>query len=121
LVVVLAMLTTGMTMVLSSLYVRYRDINQIWPVVLRALFFATPIFYAATHYPESIRQFAAMTPLVMILSETRHAFIDPNAPSAATLVGGTPWLLVPIGISAAILGLGLLTFNRHASSIADQI
>jgi ABC-type polysaccharide/polyol phosphate transport system ATPase subunit/ABC-type polysaccharide/polyol phosphate export permease len=121
LVLLLAVLTTGLTMLLSSLYVRYRDIEQIWPVVLRALFFATPIFYAATHYPDSIRQVAAMTPLVMILSETRHAFIDPNAPSAAALAGGTARLLVPIGISAAILGLGLLTFNRHASSIADQI
>src|SRR6185369_9739841 len=34
LVLLLAVLTTGLTMLLSSLYVRYRDIEQIWPVVL---------------------------------------------------------------------------------------
>ena len=113
--------TTGVTLLLSSLYVRYRDTAQIWSVVQRALFFGTPIFYVATQYPESIREVAAMTPLVMIFSETRHAFIDPGAPSAAALAGGTLWLLVPVAISAAILGLGLLAYKRDALRIAERL
>ena len=106
---------------LSSLYVRYRDTEQIWRVIERALFFGSPIFYAATQYPESIREVAAMTPLVMVLSEMRHAFIDPDAPSAAELAGGAPWLLVPIALSALILGLGLWVFTRQAPRIAERL
>jgi ABC-type polysaccharide/polyol phosphate transport system ATPase subunit/ABC-type polysaccharide/polyol phosphate export permease len=121
LLMILAALTTGVLLLLSDLYVRYRDTEPIWKVVERVLFFASPIFYAATQYPDQIRELAAMTPLVMILSEMRHAFIDPSAPSAAALAGGTVRLLVPLGITAGILALGLLTFNRHAPRVAEQL
>jgi ABC-2 type transport system permease protein len=62
-----------------------------------------------------------MTPIVMILTEMRHAFIDPSAPSAAALVGGAPWLLVPITLSVGVFGLGMLVFNRQAPRVAELI
>jgi ABC-2 type transport system permease protein len=62
-----------------------------------------------------------MTPLVMILSEMRHAFLDPSAPSAAALAGGAPRLIVPVAISAGVLAVGLLVFRRHAPQVAEQL
>ena len=62
-----------------------------------------------------------MTPIVMILTEMRHAFIDPSAPSAAALVGGAPWLLVPITLSVGVFGLGMLVFNRQAPRVAELL
>ena len=121
LVVLLVALGTGVTLMLSSLYVRYRDTQAIWRVFERALFFVSPIFYTATQYPEAIREIAGMTPIVMILTEMRHAFIDPSAPSAADVVGGAPWLLVPIVLSVASFGLGMLVFNRQAPHIAERL
>ena len=121
LVVLLVALTTGLTLILSILYVRYRDTQQIWRVAERALFFVSPIIYPATLYPEAIREIAGMTPIVMILTEMRHAFIDPSAPSAAALVGGAPWLLVPIALSVGLFGLGLLMFNRQAPRAAELL
>ena len=32
-------------MLLSALFVRYRDIKPIWEVVLQILFYGSPIFY----------------------------------------------------------------------------
>jgi ABC-2 type transport system permease protein len=121
LVALLVALSTGVTLMLSILYVRYRDTQQIWRVVERALFFCTPIFYTATRYPETIREIAGMTPLVMILTQMRHAFIDPSAPTAAALAGGAPRLLVPIAVSAGVFALGLLLFSRQAPRIAEQL
>jgi ABC-2 type transport system permease protein len=121
LVVLLVAVTTGVTMLLSSLYVRYRDTQQIWRVAERVLFFGSPIFYPATQYPGVTQEIMAMTPLGMILSEMRHAFIDPSAPSAAALAGGAPRLVVPIAVSVGILGLGLVMFNRDASRIAERL
>ena len=54
LVVLLVALTTGLTLILSTLYVRYRDTQQIWRVLERALFFCSPVFYLATQYPEAV-------------------------------------------------------------------
>src|SRR4051812_15143911 len=45
LIALLAVFTTGVGMLLSALFVRYRDIEPIWDVVLQVMFYATPIFY----------------------------------------------------------------------------
>src|SRR5438128_5443885 len=45
LVAILAFFCTGVAMILSALYVRFRDVRPIWEVVLQALFYATPIIY----------------------------------------------------------------------------
>jgi ABC-type polysaccharide/polyol phosphate transport system ATPase subunit/ABC-type polysaccharide/polyol phosphate export permease len=117
----LAILVTGVGMLLSTLYVRYRDVEQIWRLAERVLFFGTPIFYAATSYPESVRQLLAMTPLVMIFSEMRHAFVDADAPSAAALAGGTGHLLVPIAICGLVFLLGLWVFTKQAPRMAERV
>jgi ABC-type polysaccharide/polyol phosphate transport system ATPase subunit/ABC-type polysaccharide/polyol phosphate export permease len=121
LVALLVALTTGITLILSTLFVRYRDTQQIWRVLERALFFCSPIVYLATQYPESVRDTVGLTPIVMIFTEMRHAFIDPTAPSAATVVGGAPWLLVPIALSVGVFGLGVLVFNRQAPRVAELL
>src|SRR5919199_4817721 len=36
---------TGVAMLLSALYVPFRDVRPIWEVVMRALFYATPVLY----------------------------------------------------------------------------
>jgi ABC-2 type transport system permease protein len=106
---------------LSTLYVRYRDVEHIWRVFERLLFFATPIIYPTTRYPEEFQHLAAMTPLVAIFSQMRHAFIDPSAPSAASLAGGTLFLLVPLAITVAVLIAGLVMFHRQAPLIAERL
>jgi ABC-type polysaccharide/polyol phosphate transport system ATPase subunit/ABC-type polysaccharide/polyol phosphate export permease len=121
LVALLVTLTTGLTLFLSTLYVRYRDTQQIWKVLERALFFCSPIFYVATQYPEEVQRIVGMTPIVMILTEMRHVFVDPSAPTAADLVGGAPWLLVPIAISVGVFGAGMLVFNRQAPRAAELL
>jgi ABC-2 type transport system permease protein len=121
LIALLAALATGMTLLLSTLYVRYRDMQQIWRVLERVLFFASPIFYPATLYPEGVRDLMALTPLVMILTAMRHAFIDPTAPSAAALAGGAWLLAVPIGTAIGIFLVGLAVFSRQAPRIAEQL
>jgi ABC-type polysaccharide/polyol phosphate transport system ATPase subunit/ABC-type polysaccharide/polyol phosphate export permease len=121
LVALLVVLTTGVVLILSTLYVRYRDTQQIWRVLERALFFCSPILYLATQYPDEVREVVGMTPIVMILTEMRHAFLDPSAPSAAALVGGAPWLLVPIALSVGVLALGMVLFNRQAPRDAELL
>ena len=44
----LLVFTTGASLLLSALFVRYRDVEPIWDVVLQALFYATPILYSLT-------------------------------------------------------------------------
>jgi ABC-2 type transport system permease protein len=123
LIAALALLVLGLAMLLSALYVRYRDVKPIWEVVLQLAFYATPVIYAieTIDVDDSIKQLLMMSPLAAILQEFRHAVIDPGAPSAAAAAGGAEWLLVPAAITVAALALGWIVFDRAAPRIAEEL
>jgi ABC-2 type transport system permease protein len=126
---VLTILATGVAMLLSSLYVRFRDVQPIWDVVSQMLFYGSPILITL----ERIRQLHGgplgipwahlymVNPLAVVLEQWRHAVIDPSAPSAAAAIGGWPELMIPIGIIVGLFGLGFWVFNRSAPLIAERL
>jgi ABC-2 type transport system permease protein len=121
LLALLVALGTGLTMLLSALYVRYRDIQPIWDVALQVLFYGSPIFYVIDAMPDSVEEIAAVSPIAMVLTQTRHAVIDPSAPTAADSMGGGAVLLVPVAIVAVVLALGLWVFARETPRLAENL
>jgi ABC-2 type transport system permease protein len=120
LVLLLTVLAVGTGMLLSALYVRFRDIQPIWDVLTQVLFYGSPIIYIAAKYKSAVR-IALCNPLAAILTQMRHAFIDPRAHSAATYIGGAVRLLIPLGITALVFAVGLWFFNREAPLIAERL
>ena len=117
----LVVFATGMAMMLSALYVRYRDMQPIWEVVLQILFYASPVIYVITFLPESIRSESMANPIAAILTQMRYALIDPDAPSAGEIIGGVAYLLIPLAIVVAAVALGWLVFMREAPRIAEDL
>jgi ABC-2 type transport system permease protein len=73
LLVPLVMFTAGVSMILSSLYVSYRDVGPIWSVLTQLLFYATPVLYAIEVVdPESLQKVLLSNPLSAILQQARH-------------------------------------------------
>jgi ABC-2 type transport system permease protein len=120
LVALLAILAAGTAMLLSALYVRFRDIQPIWDVTAQLLFYASPIIYTAVQYGRFVRV-AMINPIAAILTQMLHAFIDPNEHGAARAIGGGARILIPLGIIAATFALGLWVFNREAPLIAENL
>jgi ABC-2 type transport system permease protein len=121
LVAFLVLFSTGATMLLSALYVRFRDVEPIWEVGLQLLFYGSPVLYVITTVPESVRELAAMNPIAVVLTQMRHAVIDPDAPTAAASVGGWEWLAVPLAIVAAVFLVGFWVFARETPRIAENL
>jgi ABC-2 type transport system permease protein len=126
LVVALFVLTTGIAMLLSALYVRYRDIAPIWGVISQALYFASPVFIlinSVLPHGQTVARVYLFNPVATILQQARHWMIGgPIAgASPATIMGGRVWVLVPIGISLFIVGLGYWVFTREAPRIAEEL
>ena len=57
-------LATGIGMLLSALYVRYRDVQPIWEVLSQILFYCSPIMYTAASY-ESLEHVAMLNPIAV--------------------------------------------------------
>jgi ABC-2 type transport system permease protein len=121
LVAILGVLGLGLAMLLSALFVRYRDISPIWEVFAQALFYASPILYVSTMVPESFQHPYVAAPLAAIFTQMRHAMIDPNAPPVWEAIGGVERLLIPGGIIAVTFALGWWVFHREAPRIAENL
>jgi ABC-2 type transport system permease protein len=120
LVLLLTLLASGVSLLLSALFVRFRDIAPIWEVVSQMLFYGSPIFYTVDFYGE-YEDVLACTPIVAVLTEMRHALIDPTAPSLAEVLGGGAYVLIPIAITLAVFALGLAVFQKAAPGLAEQL
>lgn len=118
-----AVISAGFAMLVSALYVRYRDVKPIWDVIVQMLFYATPVIYVleTLDIEDWIKEAMALNPLAAVLIQLRHAVIDPSAPSAADAAGGWPYLGIPVGITLLVLVLGYWVFNREAPRIAEDL
>ena len=85
---ILTVFATGLGLALSVLFVRFRDMKPIWDVAGQMLFYASPILYVATSVPEQYQHMYLMNPLAVVLTQMRHAVIDPAAPTATEAMGG---------------------------------
>ncbi len=124
LVALLAILALGAGMVLSVLYVRFRDIPPIWEVTSQILFYATPIIWPLSRLKPSqhlLQHVIVSNPLGMIQVQMYKAFINPSAPSAIEAIGGGIRILLPLGLIAITFVLGVWLFNREAPRIAENL
>ena len=112
---------TAVSMLLSSLYVRFRDTAIIWSVVATALFYATPVLYTIEVVPSAYRNLILLNPLSPLFEQARKWVIDPNAPGAVSAAGGWTHLLAPIAIFVVICAFGAWYFNRAAPRIAEEL
>jgi ABC-2 type transport system permease protein len=119
---VLGVWAVGISMLISALYVRARDVKPIWEVVVQAMFYASPVIYPIERIPNRKWEAPVMcNPLATIIEQARHAVVDPTAPSAADAIGAPSRLLIPAGVILVSVVLGFWLFNREAPRIAEQL
>ncbi|UTI65078.1 ABC transporter permease [Paraconexibacter antarcticus] len=124
LVALLFVLATGVGMMLSVLYVRFRDIQPIWEVVTQILFYASAILYVPTTVAESAASYYRMflcNPIPAIFTQMRRAIIDPHAPSITHAFETPAYALIPLGIIIGIFSLGLWFFQRESPRVAENL
>jgi ABC-2 type transport system permease protein len=121
LVGILVLLATGVTMLLSALYVRYRDVQPIWEVASQILFYGSPVLYVIGKMPESVQELAMCNPIAVVLTQYRQAVIDSDAPTAAEAIGGWELLAIPFVIVVGVFALGAWVFKREAPRIAENL
>jgi ABC-2 type transport system permease protein len=127
-ILMLTVLTTGVSMLLSALFVRFRDISPIWEVVSQILFYSSPVILPA----ETVRSELAhgslnhflyhvytLNPLVAIFQQFRHAMINRSTLSAGQVMGSWAALIEPLALVAVIIGFWV--FNREAPHIAEDL
>ncbi len=121
----LVVFVAGLSLLLSALFVRYRDIEPIWDVILQALFYGTPILYSLSVVIDevglNVARVMLINPLTAGIQQARHAIIDPSYESPSQIFGAAYWDLLPIAVSVLTFVAGVLYFRRSAPQIAELL
>ena len=121
-VALLVVITTATSMILSSLYPRFRDLSIIWSVAATVLFYASPVLYPEEAIrSELLHDVLQANPLAPILELARVWVIDPSAAGPVEASGGVVGLIPAIVIYVGVCLLAVWVFRREAPRIAEQL
>jgi lipopolysaccharide transport system permease protein len=113
-VVELVLIVVGFALATSPLFLRYRDLNQIWEVVAHAGFFLAPIVYPLGIMPERYHIYLYLWPPTPIIQFSRMVLVDGNVPTTKALV-----LLA--AETALVFTVGVLFYRRYAPTAAEHL
>ncbi len=120
-------LATGFAMLLSALYVRFRDVAPIWEVALQAWFYTSPIMYPASSIAKrlgpALVHIALLNPVAILLAQAGYAFIghDPKHFPSALSLAGAPTTIIALAIIPTVFALGWWYFTREAPRVAEDL
>ena len=127
-VVELYIFALGIAFLLSTMFVRFRDIGHIWDVIMQAWFYATPIIYPLTQLINvgwlSVAKLVLMlNPIAQIIQDARYLVVTTQTETVWGLVGQQCWLLklIPLLIIAVVLLAGVTVFRRRSPYFAEEL
>jgi ABC-2 type transport system permease protein len=96
----------GISYILSTLMVYFRDTQFLWSVVSMIWMYCTPIFYPESIIPSQFKLIYHMNPLYQLISFARTALIDGVSP-------GPKSYLICLLVAILPLVIGVWIFNRN--------
>ncbi len=109
-----ALLGTAMGLIISSITTKYRDLNILVSFGVSLLMYITPVVYPISKVPEDFRWLMLLNPVAPIVESYRYAFMGS---------GSIEWfyLLLSMAVTAVLLFLGILVFNRVEKNFIDTV
>lgn len=119
LVAELYVMALGLSLLLSSLFVFYRDLGHIWEILTQIIFYASAVVFPVSRVPERFRVAFFLNPMAQIIEDIRHALVLPEIPSTVAVVGRNA--AIPIAIAVLLLAIGIATFRSLSPSFAENL
>lgn len=124
LIVELFVFAIALAFLLSALYVRFRDINHIWDVIIQAAFFATPIMYGfslVTDKFPAIAKLLIINPVAQIIQDLRKLLIHPDNITIGDVYGSKLAYLIPLLLVTATIFVAVYYFRKRSPYFAEEI
>lgn len=101
-------------LLLSVLYVFVRDLDHLFEVAMRLLFFATPIIYRLDSLPPALRRIALANPIAHVVEYARALLLDGRIPPLSHLLG---FLALNLVLAYAVL----VMFRRAEPALLERL
>ncbi len=110
----------GLSLILSALYVKFRDIAHIWEIFLQALFYATPILYPLSMVPAPYSKFIALSPIAQMIQDARFVMVTTETQRVSDVLV-FPYVLIPYILPPIFLLTGYFVFNKMSAKFAEEV
>jgi ABC-type polysaccharide/polyol phosphate export permease len=114
-VLVQLVLTLGLALLVSALAVHFRDLRDLLSNLMTLWFFATPIIYALSQAPPSVRPFLNLNPMTHLAVSYQEVLFH-----AGAFTGWTRLLAVGTGAAATLLA-GYFVFDRLRDTLPEEV
>ncbi|MEV8266683.1 ABC transporter permease [Microbacterium sp. NPDC076911] len=112
-VLLMTSLLVGLGLLVAPLCVLWGDLERTTKLILRALFYASPIIYGVADLPGVFSELAAFNPLSGIFTLFRVGFFPDQWDTLTVVVGAM--------MSVAFLGLGMLVFRSLERPVLKEL
>ena len=114
-IVLEAVLIVGLGLIIAPIVVFFRDLERAIKLVLRLLFYATPIVYGIARFDKepAVKHILEINPLTGIMSIYRSSFFAGQLDWPAVIISAVEALV--------ILGIGVLLFRRNMRAVLKEL
>lgn len=96
----------GVGLILSALFVFFRDIQYLWNVFTQLLMYMSAIFYTIDQYSETVQCLFLLNPIYLFIRYFRKIVIDGKIPTLS-------FHLLMLAYAAITLGIGCLIYKKN--------
>lgn len=105
-IALLVLFNIGVGLILSALFVFFRDIQYLWAVFTQLLMYMSAIFYTIDHYSPMVQNLFLLNPIYLFIRYFRKIVIDATIP--------TVWFhLLMLAMTAIVLGVGCWMYKKY--------
>lgn len=125
-VIQLWILALALALIFSTMYAYFRDIAHIWEVLQQMIFYGMPIIYPLSYVTDKggiyakLARLELLNPIAQSIQDIRHNFIAPETQPTVWNQFGSWWVpLIPLGLTAALIWVGVYVFRKNSRKFAE--
>lgn len=111
----------GVSFFLAAAFVKFRDLSNIWDIVIQAGFYLTPILYPLTVIPNVMYQKILMlNPMAQSIQDARYNVVTRDSITTWSLI--QDWkAFIPLMFVTLVLIIGIWYFRRESMHFAENL
>ena len=123
-IVELFVFALGLSFILSAVFVKLRDINYIWEIIMQGLFYASAVIYPIAMVLErsqTLGQVLLLNPVAQSIQDVRHHLVSDVNPTIYGLSGNIWVAIIPIALVVVTFIAGAWYFKLKSPSFAENL
>lgn len=115
----------GIGFIFSTLFVRFRDVNMVWEIIMQALFYGSAVIWPLSMISAQnlfLAKLMLLNPIANCIQQARHWFISPANETLWMLTGGSLlWNVIPHLLVIGTFVFGVWFFRKNSPKFAEEI